>query len=81
VFKPGYKDRFTYSTQMFAVAIAALGLTGVILAGFQTAYAIIAYYHDGEVTISQQMLDVLQAINASLGELTLKIDQLNLTHS
>jgi hypothetical protein len=40
LFKPGYKDSFTYYTQMFALFIAGLGLLGVILSIIQTAYTI-----------------------------------------
>jgi hypothetical protein len=47
----------------------------------QTGYAISGYYLSADVTISQQTLEVLLAMNASLAELALKIEQLNLTHS
>src|SRR5271155_839488 len=40
--KPGYGDRFTYYTQLFALFIAAIGVVGVILSIVQTAYAIIS---------------------------------------
>lgn len=81
LFKPGYKDRFTYYTQMFAFFIAVLGLVGIALTAMQTGYAISGYYLSADVTISQQTLEVLLAMNASLAELALKIEQLNLTHS
>jgi hypothetical protein len=81
LFKPGYKDRFTYNTQMFAFFIAVLGAVGIALTAIQIGFAISAYYFSADVTISQQTLEVLVAINASLAELTLIIDQLNLTHS
>jgi hypothetical protein len=42
LFKPAYKDRFSYYTQMFALFIAGIGLLGVILSMIQTAYAIVA---------------------------------------
>jgi hypothetical protein len=40
--KPGYGDRFTYYTQLFALLIAAIGVVGVILSIVQTGYAVIA---------------------------------------
>lgn len=40
--KPGYGDRFTYYTQLFALFIAAIGVVGVILSIVQTAYAVIS---------------------------------------
>jgi hypothetical protein len=52
LFKPGYKDRFTYYTQMFALFIAGLGLVGVILSMIQTAYAIVA------VKIAREALEI-----------------------
>jgi hypothetical protein len=38
--KPGYKDRFSYYTQMFALFIAVIGLVSVVLSIIQTAYTI-----------------------------------------
>lgn len=38
--KPGYKDRFFYYTQMFALFIAVIGLVTVVLAIIQTAYTV-----------------------------------------
>ena len=42
LFVPGYDDRFTYYTQLFALFIAAIGTVGVVLSIVQTAYAVIA---------------------------------------
>jgi hypothetical protein len=39
LFKPAYKDRFSYYTQMFALFIAVIGLVGIVLSIIQTAYA------------------------------------------
>jgi hypothetical protein len=41
LFKPGYSDRFTYYTQLFALFIAIVGTLGVILSMVQTAYAVL----------------------------------------
>jgi hypothetical protein len=61
LFKPGYKDRFNYYTQMFALFIAGLGLLGVILSMIQTAYAIVA------VKIALEALEIQkqQMLNAT----------------
>jgi len=77
VFIPGYSDRFTYYTQMFALVIAVLGLIGIALMVVQTGFTIGGSYVTTEVAM--QTLEVLQSLNASLGQLSLKIEQLNLT--
>jgi hypothetical protein len=66
--KPGYTDRFSYYTQMFAVLIAIVGLLGLFLSVIQTAYAIISYRDSLEV--ARQSLEVsIQALNVSLESL------------
>jgi hypothetical protein len=42
LFKPGYADRFTYYTQLFALFIAIVGTLGVIISIVQTTYTVIS---------------------------------------
>jgi len=41
LFKLGYDHRFVYYTQLFAIFIALVGVSGVVLSTVQTAYAVI----------------------------------------
>jgi hypothetical protein len=64
--KPGYGDRFTYYTQLFALFIAAVGVVGVILSIVQTAYAAIAN-DDDSVQLALEKMDgtLLMLLNAT----------------
>lgn len=61
LFKPGYSDRFTYYTQLFALFIAIVGTLGVILSIVQTAYAVLVANDDSiktEIAAMSEKLDV-----------------------
>jgi hypothetical protein len=64
--KPGYGDRLTYYTQLFALFIAAVGVVGVILSIVQTAYAAIAN-DDDSVQLALEKIDgtLLMLLNAT----------------
>ena len=66
LFKPGYNDRFTYYTQMFALTIAIIGLLGLILSVVQTAYTI------------KGINVALQSLEVSLEALQLQKQQMNM---
>jgi len=61
LFKPGYGDRFTYYTQLFALFVAIIGTLGVILSIVQTAYAVLVANDDSiqtEIAAMSEKLDV-----------------------
>lgn len=70
LFKPGYIDRFTYYTQLFALFVAIVGTLGVILSIVQTAYAVLVANDDSiqtEIAAMSEKLDVqLGALGALL---------------
>jgi len=60
LFKPGYSDRFTYYTQLFALFIAIVGTLGVVLSIVQTAYAVLVANDDSiqtEIAAMSEKLD------------------------
>jgi hypothetical protein len=61
LFKPGYGDRFTWYTQMFALAIAVIGIIGLVV---QTVYAVQSYRQSTELAL--QALEIaLKSLNVS----------------
>ena len=85
VFRPGYTDRFTWYTQMFALIIAFLGILNVILSVVQTAYAGVAYRDSKRLAVQANDLAIQQlnvsilALNVSLQQLLLQKVQMNIT--
>jgi len=78
VFNPGYGDRFTWYTQMFALLIAVLGALGLFFSIVQTAYTIRSY--NDTMRVALQSLEVaLASLNVSIEQLTLQKLQMNLT--
>jgi hypothetical protein len=71
LFRPGYGDRFTWYTQMFALGVALLGTSGLFLASIGTAFTIRMYYDS--LQLAQQSLGV------ALEALALQQQQMNLT--
>ena len=64
LFKPGYADRFTYYTQLFALFIAVVGTIGVIFSIIQTAYAVLVANDNSvqtEIAALSQNLDIQRA--------------------
>ena len=67
LFKPGYADRFTYYTQLFALFIAIIGALGVILSIVQTAYAVILA-QDNSVQVA------VDGVESQIAALSQKLD-------
>jgi hypothetical protein len=78
LFKPGYGDRFTWYTQMFALVIAVIGIIGLCLAIVQTVYTIRSYYESTELAL-QSLEIALKSLNVSLKALELQNRQMNIT--
>jgi hypothetical protein len=78
LFKPGYGDRFTWYTQMFALALAIIGIVGLFLAVVQTAYAVQSYRRSTELAL-QGLEIALKSLNVSLEALELQKRQMNIT--
>lgn len=85
VFRPGYTDRFTWYTQMFAMLIAFLGVLNVILSLVQTVYTGVAYRDAKSLAVQandlamQQLNASIAALNVSLQQLLLQKVQMNIT--
>lgn len=85
VLRPGYTDRFTWYTQMFAMFIAFLGILNLILSICQTVYTGVSYRDSKNLAeqannLSFQQLNVsIMALNISLQQLLLQKVQMNLT--
>jgi hypothetical protein len=85
VLRPGYTDRFTWYTQMFALFIAFLGILNLVLSICQTVYTGVAYRDSIRLAeqannLSFQQLNVsILALNVSLQQLLLQKVQMNLT--
>ena len=69
LFRPGYGDRFAYYTQLFALLIAVVGITGVVLSIVQTAYAGIATNDNSVELAVQDVVTVLQRVEVTLSSL------------
>jgi len=85
VLRPGYTDRFTYYTQMFAMIIAVLGILNVILSVLQAVYAGVAYNVAKNLAVQandlalQQLNVSIVSLNVSLQQLLLQKAQMNIT--
>jgi len=64
-----YGDRFTYYTQLFALLIALIGITGIVLSIIQTVYAILVANDNSVEDVLQEMAVSLQRIESALGAL------------
>jgi hypothetical protein len=73
LFTPGYDDRFTYYTQLFALFIAIIGTIGVILSIVQTAYAVLIARDNsvqrGVNSVDMQLVQISQKLDMQFAAL------------